>query len=233
MRRIISAIALMVFLSSSAVLRGEDNQLTQEEKDAGWVLLFDGKTLDGWTTNEKKPSKVGVEEGAINPHGCGGYMMIHEKDWNDFELSFDFKISSKCNSGVFVRTFPLEPRPGKDVGFNGIEVAVDDTTSAGYHDTGAIYDLVKPKKNAMHPAGKWNHMQITCDDNLIVVQLNGEEVTRMDLNEWTEKNKRPDGSDHKFDIAFRDHPRHGYFGFQDHGANCWYKNVKAREIKHK
>ena len=101
-------------------------------------------------------------------------------------LSLDFKISKKCNSGIFVRTFPLTPRPGKDVGFNGIEIAIDDTKTAGFHDTGAIYDLVKPTKNAMKPVGEWNHIVITCDKNLIAVELNGEAVTQMDLDEWTE-----------------------------------------------
>ncbi len=104
-------------------------------------------------TSSQKPSQRPVEDHAINPHQCGGYMMIHEKPWGDFVLSLDFKIAQGCNSGVFVRTFPLTPRPGKDVGFNGIEVAIDDTTGAGYHDTGAIYDLVKPHTQR-HEAGR-------------------------------------------------------------------------------
>jgi hypothetical protein len=208
-----------------------DNELTDAEKQAGWVLLFDGKSLDGWMTSSEKPSQRPVEEGAINPHKCGGYMMIHKKVYDNFKLSLDFKISEKCNSGIFVRTFPLMPRPGKDVGFNGIEIAIDDTKTAGYHDTGAIYDLVKPKKNAMKPAGEWNHIVITCDKNIIAVELNGEAVSRMDLDEWTMPNKRPDGSDHKFDIACKNHPRKGYIGLQDHGQNCWYKNIKLLPLK--
>ena len=108
--------------------------------------MFNGKNLDGWQTSSKEASKVPVENGCINPHGCGGYMMIHEKTWSDFVLALDFKISKGCNSGVFVRTHPLEPRPGKDVGFNGIEIAIDDTKTAGLVDTGAIYDLVKPTR---------------------------------------------------------------------------------------
>jgi hypothetical protein len=208
-----------------------DNQLTQAEKDAGWVLLFDGHSLDGWKQNTGKPSAKPVEDGAINPHGAGAYMLIHEQDWDNFVLSLDFKISPRCNSGIFFRTFPLEPRPGKDVGFNGMEIAIDDTTTAGYHDTGAIYDLVAPSKNAMRPAGEWNHLTLTCDDNLVTIEVNGEVVTEMDLDQWTEPNKRPDGSDHKFDVAYRDHPRHGYIGLQDHGADCWYKNIKLRPLK--
>jgi alpha-3'-ketoglucosidase len=208
-----------------------DNTLSPKEKGEGWILLFDGTSLTGWITSNQRPSLKPVEEGSINPHGSGGYMMIHEKQWSDFVLNLDFKISKGCNSGIFVRTYPLEPRPGKDVGFNGIEIAIDDTApSAGYHDTGAIYDLVKPTKNAMKPVGEWNHIEITCNRSLIDVVLNGAQVTRIDLDEWTEPNKRPDGSTHKFDIAYKNHPRKGYIGLQDHGSNCWFKNIKLKPL---
>lgn len=213
--------------------RAADNTLTPAAKAEGWILLFDGKTLDGWLTSSGTPSRTPVDasEGAINPHKSGGYMMIHERPWADFVLSLDFKISPKCNSGVFIRTFPLEPRPGKDVGFNGIEVAIDDTTTAGFHDTGALYDLVKPSANAMKPVGEWNHMVITCDGPRITIVVNGKEVTATNLEDWTTPNRRPDGTEHKFDVAYRDHPRRGYIGLQDHGSPCWYRNIKLRPIR--
>ena len=229
----VSLLGAMLFWSPGSALSPQnpaDNSLGQAEKDDGWLLLFNGKDLDGWQTSSKKASKVPVEEASINPHGCGGYMMIHEKTWSDFILALDFKISKGCNSGVFVRTHPLEPRPGKDVGFNGIEIAIDDTKTAGFVDTGAIYDLVKPSKNAMKPVGEWNHMVITCDGPKISVELNGETVTRMNLDEWTDANQRPDGSAHKFDVAYKDHPRFGYIGLQDHGSACWYKNIKLKPL---
>jgi hypothetical protein len=208
-----------------------DNALTPEEKAAGWILLFDGKTLDGWKTSSGTPSKAPVENAALNPHGSGGYMLIHERVWSNFVLALDFKISPGCNSGIFLRTFPLTPRPGKDVGFNGIEVAIDDTKGADYHDTGALYDLVKPTRNAMKPVGDWNHAVITCSGPLIKVELNGETVTRMNLDEWTKPNLRPDGTGHKFDVAYKDHPRKGYIGLQDHGSPCWFKNIKLRPLE--
>ncbi len=207
-----------------------DNVLNEREKQEGWKLLFDGQSLDGWMTSSQQPSQRPVEDHAINPHRCGGYMMVHEQTWSDFVLSLDFKIAPGCNSGVFIRTFPLTPRPGLDVGYNGIEVAIDDTTTTGYHDTGAIYDLVAPSTNAMKPAGQWNHLVVTCDKNYISVDLNGKLVSEMDLDEWTESSKRPDGSDHKFDTVFRDHPRSGYIGLQDHGGECWYKNIKLKPL---
>ena len=224
-------VLVTVFGLVSASCIAADNELTAEEKANGWQLLFDGKTLDGWQTSSQKPSLRPIDEGCINPHKCGGYMLIHEQAWGDCVLSLDFKISPKCNSGLFIRTFPLTPRPGKDVGFNGIEIAIDDTTTAGFHDTGAIYDLVKPTKNAMKPAGEWNRMVVTCDKALIAIELNGEQVSKMNLDEWPEPNKRADGSAHKFDVAFKTHPRQGYIGLQDHGSNCWYKNIKLKSLK--
>jgi hypothetical protein len=221
MHIIAAFLAVLAFFPST-----EDNKLTDQEKKDGWLLLFDGETLNGWMTSGWKPSKRPIEDHCINPHKCGDYMMIHEKQWGDFVLSLDFKISKECNSGVFVRTFPLKPRSGKDVGFNGIEIQILDSTTAGYHDTGAIYDLVKPTRNAMKPVGEWNHMIITCDRNVIAVELNGEKVTWIDLDQWTEPNKRPDGTPHKFDFALKGHPRRGYIGLQDHGRDCWFKNVK-------
>jgi len=207
------AAGLFVGLSARSALA--DNTLTQAEKDAGWLLLFDGKTLNGWMTSEAKPSKRPVEEGCINPHKCGHYMMVHTQQWSNFVLSLDFKISPGCNSGIFVRTSSLTPLPGRDVGYNGLEVQILDTTSAGYYDTGALYDLAKPTKNAMKPAGEWNHAEVTCNGNVIDVVLNAEKVN---------------GTSHKFSFAYKDHPRTGYIGLQDHGSDCWFKNIKLRPL---
>src|SRR5258708_24356698 len=146
-----------------------DNTLTPNEKRYGYILLFDGKTLDGWMTSNKMPSNVPVEDGCIQPHGCGGYMMVHEKMWENFVLSLDFKISKGCNSGVFFRTNSLTPRPDKDVGFNGIGMQILDSPTAGYYDTGAIYDLSKPTKQAMKPVGEWDHLILTGDGTNVTV----------------------------------------------------------------
>lgn len=223
-------LANLLVVSTSAA-RAADNELTATEKADGWVLLFDGKTTEGWLDSREQPVDAGhVSNGTLNPHPCN-YMLIHKGVYDNFKLSLDFKVSPKCNSGVFIRTFPLKPREGKDVGFNGLEVAIDDTTTNGFHDTGALYDLVSPSKNAMKPQGEWNHMQITCDRNLINVEVNGIEVTRTDLDQWTTANKRPDGTNHKFDIIYKDHPRKGYLGLQDHGSNVWYRNIKLKRLK--
>jgi hypothetical protein len=72
---------------------------------------------------------------------------------------------------------------------------------------------------------------VTCDRTRIEVGLNGEAATRMDQDEWTRPYRRPDGSAHKFDIAYKDHPRAGYIGLQDHGGPCWFKNLKIRRLR--
>jgi hypothetical protein len=226
-----TSFSLLAVVLLVPVAAGGDNELSDKEKADGWILLFDGKTLDGWMTSACKPSRTPPKDGCINPHKCGHYMMVHKEEWSDFVLSCEFKISKGCNSGLFIRTYSLTPRPGKDVGFNGIEVAIDDTEGAGYHDTGALYDLVKPSKAMRKPTGEWNDVVVTCNKNLIQVELNGEKVTRMDLDEWTKPNERPDGSKHKFDIAYKDHPRKGYIGLQDHGSPCWFKNIKIKPLK--
>ena len=223
---------LLIFLIAAGTAAiAADNVLTEKEKQDGWILLFDGQTTKGWMSpKEKLLPESHVQDGSLNPHPCD-YMLVYDKPLENYKLSLDFKISKKCNSGVFVRTFPLTPRPGKDVGFNGIEIAIDDTSTAGFHDTGAIYDLVKPTKNAMKPVGEWNQIQITSDRNRLEIELNGEKVNRIDFDEWPEPNKRPDGTMHKFDVAYKTHPRQGYIGLQDHGSDCWYKNIKLLPLK--
>ena len=223
---------LLVVLSTlvSVTVQAADNRLTPAERDAGWKLLFDGKSFEGWMTSDSKPSRRPIEQSAINPHRCGAYMMVHKQLWTDFRLALDFKISPKCNSGIFFRTWTLKKIGGQDVGFNGLEIAIDDTRTAGYHDTGALYDLVKPNRNAMKPAGEWNHIELTCQGQLVRVVLNGIEVQKTDLGRFDKKNTRPDGTPHKFPFAFRDHPRRGHIGLQDHGADCWFKNIKLLDL---
>lgn len=217
-------------LLTAASLFGADNQLTSAEQKDGWLLLFDGKTTAGWMNSDRSSPRTAVEEGTLNPHKAGHYMLVHTQQWENFVFAADFKISPRCNSGIFIRTSSLTPRAGKDIGFNGIEIAIDDTKTSSFHDTGAIYDLVKPMKNTMKPVGEWNHIEITSAHGRVEVVLNGEQVTRTDLNQFTEPNKRPDGSAHKFDIAYKDHPQRGFIGLQDHGSPCWFKNIKLKPL---
>ena len=222
-----AVVTILLWLALGAAVMAEDNVLTPKEKEEGWILLFDGKTLTGWKTSGGKPSKTPVQDGTISPYKSGDYMLVYEKPFSDFILSLDFKTTG--NSGVFIRTKSLTPLPGKDVGYNGLEVAIDDTETKGFTDTGALYDLSAPAKNALKRR-EWNHLVITCRGSRITIELNGEKVNDVDLSRFTEKNKRPDGTAHKFDIAYKDHPREGYVGLQDHGSDVWFKNIKLKPL---
>src|SRR5207244_1555761 len=151
-----------------------DNELTEQEKKDGWMLLFDGKSNEGWVN--LKPANI--EEGCINPYKSGNYVTFTKERYGDFVLSCDVKVSADCNSGVFIRT--ADP---KDPVQTGIEIQVLDSAGKAKpsrHDSGAIYDLVAPSKNTMKPAGEWNRFEITCDKNRIKVALNGEAIAEMD-----------------------------------------------------
>jgi hypothetical protein len=193
-----------------------------------FVTIFDGTSGSGWITNDpKKPlPKANVQEDGLNPHKSGGYIVVHEKPHGDFVLDFDYKLTKGCNSGVFIRVGKLD-----DPVMTGLEIAIDDTTGTGFHDTGAFYDLVAPKVNAQKPVGDWNHMTITAKGPKISVRLNDQDVSAIDLSQFDQAGKRPDGSSHKFSkVAIKDFARPGYLGFQDHGQDCWYKNVKIKEL---
>ncbi|MGE3821395.1 MAG: DUF1080 domain-containing protein [Isosphaeraceae bacterium] len=195
--------------------------------DQEFVSVFDGTGPSGWKTNTGKLiTSKNVQADGLNPHGSGGYLVVHESPVGNFTLDFDYKLSKGCNSGVFIRVGDL-----KDPVMTGIEIALDDTQGHGLHDTGAFYDLVAPRRNAQKPAGEWNHMTITAKGPNVEVILNGESVSAIDLDQWGEPGKRPDGSNHKFKgVTVKNLPRTGYFGFQDHGQDCWFKNVKIKVL---
>ena len=219
-----------LIVSVVAPAAAADNELTEAEKKSGWRLLFDGRSLDGWQTSSQQPSKTGVEEGALNPHGCGGYMLIHKEQWENFQLALDFKLSKGCNSGVFVRTSPLTPRPGKDVGFNGLEIALDDTATAGYTDTGALYDLSKPTKNALRPLGEWNHLEVTCDKSVIEVKINGEQVNRIDLDNSRKRISAPTARPTNSTSCTKTTPAAATSACKTTARGCWFKNIKLKTL---
>lgn len=195
--------------------------------DSDSVLLFDGRSTNGWMTNTGKPVPAeNVQADGLNPHNSGGYLIVHEKPWGNFVLDFEYKLSKGCNSGVFIRVGDL-----KNPVYTGIEVAIDDTTGAGVHDTGAFYDLVAPTANAQRPTGEWNRMRITVDGPKLTVAVNEKLVSRIDLEEWPQPGKRPDGSSHKFrNVAIKELPRVGSIGFQDHGQDCWFRNIRIKPL---
>lgn len=224
MRLMACGVVLAMLCGVSAI--AADNKLTKEEKAEGWILLFNGKNLKGWTTSRLREPRVNpVRDGMINPRRIGAYLLITEEQYGNFVLKLDFKLPPEGNSGVFLRTNPLMPKKDFEMWENAIEVQLLDGDTTTVHDTGAFYDLVAPSKNNLK-RGEWNTIEIRCDGSLMSAKLNGELVSEIDLDEYTEPYRRPDGTEHKFKAAFKDHPRRGHIGLQDHGDETWIKNIK-------
>jgi hypothetical protein len=223
---ILCATGLLPLVAAPADEPTPDNQLTAEEKDQGWLLLFNGQDYSGWKCNNGKEIQSQIEDGAMQPHGSGGYLIIYEKPFSDFILKCDVKMSGPpCNSGIFFRVGDPE-----DPVYTGFEIQVQTGKGTGMHDFGSIYDLVAPSKNASKGGGEWNQVEIRCQGPEIAVKVNGEQVARMNVEDFDKPGLRPDGSKHKFRKAIKDFPREGYLGFQDHGQPAWFKNVKLLEL---
>ena len=220
----------MLFVSSPFAFAG-DNELTKEEKNNGWKLLFNGTDLTGWKCNNDKPIATKIENGSIVPYKSGGYLVIHEKQYENFILKCDVRWEDpRCNSGIFFRV--EDPKNPVHTGF---EIQVMSGDKVGKHQLGAIYDLTASTKNKGNDLGEWNSIEIRCFGPYINVKVNGEEVAAMNCEEFDDPGRCPDGQKHKFKLkgkprAVKDFSRTGYLGFQDHGHKVWYKNVKLLEL---
>jgi hypothetical protein len=189
------------------------------------TILFNGKSLDGWVDGNGKPTQWVIEDGALARVPKTGYIW-HKDTYGDFLLELEFKVSKGCNSGVFIRTNPKDPVQ------KGFEIQVMDSAGKATpdkHDAGALYDASAPSVNAVKPAGEWNSLRIEAQGSKLVVILNDQKVQALDLDQWTEAHKNPDGSKNKFGTALKDLPREGRIGFQDHGHPVWYRNIRIQK----
>lgn len=217
-------VCLLLVVNAAAI--AADNELTDQEKQEGWILLFNGKDHTGWKCNNDKPIATPIEDNSLLPYQSGGYVVVYDKPFGDFILKCDVKMTPPaCNSGIFFRVSDL-----KDPVHRGFELAID-RAGDGYHDFGAVYDLVKPTKAKLNGEDKWDSVMLKCQGPQITVSVNGEVVTKMNCDDFPETGLRPDGTKHKFRAAIKELPRVGYLGFQDHGKKVWYKNVKLLELK--
>ena len=194
-----------------------------------WQPLFDGKTLNGW---EGATNGYQAVDGVLKCLKQGGGKLVTSKDYADFEMEFEFKLTPGANNGLGIRC-----KPAGDAAYEGMELQILDDDAPQYaklHEYqyhGSIYGVVPAKRGHQKPVGEWNHLVLTCRGAKVTVEINGEEVTTADFDLWTKAGYRPDGTQHKFpESAYRDHPHKGYIGLQDHGGNCWYKNIKLRKV---
>lgn len=221
------------------------NQLTQAEIDEGWILLFDGKTTEGWRGygQETFPDSGWiVEEGTLycleSGHGEAGGSggdIIYDKMFSNFKLKLEWKISEGGNSGVFYLGQEIEDGP---IWKTAPELQVLDNENHpdaelgvdGNRKAGSLYDLIPAVPQNAKPFGEWNEIEIMVWDGTVVHKMNGETVLEYHLwtDDWNEivaNSKFPGLNPDWANVA-----KEGYIGLQDHGDDVWYRNIKIKEL---
>ncbi|MBS3772257.1 MAG: DUF1080 domain-containing protein [Bacteroidales bacterium] len=135
-----------------------------------------------------------------------------KKQYGDFALELEYKIPEDGNSGVFVRV-----REKDDPVETGIEVQINDVhgkEELSAHDCGGVIGTVGPSKNMAKPASEWNKMRVTVEGTQLKVNLNGEQVVDVNLQNTSRS----------------DRPMKGYIGLQDHGLPLQFRNITIEEL---
>lgn len=182
--------------------------------------LYNGKDLVGWkTTGNWIPQKDGSvliqpRDGEKGWQRYDAYLWT-EKKYKDFVLDVEYSYPPGGNSGVYFRVADRND-PVKQ----GIEAQILDSSKkqgpVGPHDHGGIIGTVAASKNMSRPPHQWNRMVVTCIGSHLQVELNGEQITDIQLDEG----------------PMKDRPLEGYIGFQDHGQpnNIKFRHIRIREI---
>ena len=164
MKRVFFAALILVSFTAFAV--AQDKQLTDKEKEEGWVAIFDGKTLDGWKGNEKVEGFY-VEDGCIVGKGERNHLFYME-ELGDFELKIDCKICKGGNSGLYIHA----PWVDENWPVAGFELQINSSHSDPVK-TGSIYNILKIFK-APHGDDEWFTYYITVQKDTMTVRVNDE-----------------------------------------------------------
>lgn len=232
--------------SQMAATENRVNELTQEERDNGWQLLFDGQSTDGWRgyLKDEFPSQGWtIEDGAIKVIGSGageaggGGDIIYDEEFESFEFALEWKVSEGGNSGIFYLAEEIE---GEPIFTSAPEMQILDNERHpdarlgrdGNRMAGSLYDLIPAKPQNSKPAGEWNSVRITVQDGKVKHFQNGEQVVEYEL--WTDQWKEM-VADSKFKdwqnfINAGGDDKKGYIGLQDHGDDVWFRNIKIRKL---
>jgi len=220
MKRMITAALLATMTLANA----------QEQKvEEGFTSLFNGKDLTGWKYgkrgNGEHKDGVGyqVENGVIFSTVKDGGNLYTEKEYGDFILRFDFKLTANANNGIGIRA------PGEgDAAYVGMEIQVLDDSGSAYQKLqpyqyhGSIYDLVACKRGFQKPVGEWNEEEIQAKGRQIKVTLNGTVIVDANLDDIKDEGK------------LKKHPgiarTKGFIGFLGHGARVEFKNLRIKEL---
>lgn len=210
------------------------NTLTEAERQAGWRLLFDGRTTAGWRGYGRPDMPPGwaVEDGALTRVGRGGDI-VTDQAYADFELQVDWLVEPGGNSGIFYRGVE-HPDPTRNPLFRSapeMQVLDDERHADGQSpltSAGALYGLYAAPRGAVRPAGQWNHARILVRGNRVEHWLNGIRVVTCELgsSDWNERVRQS-----KFN-AWPEYgkARAGVIGLQDHGDRVAFRNLKIRVL---
>ncbi len=193
------------------------------DTEDGFVALFDGKTLDGWQGDK---SGYEIVDGAIVCKEKGGGNIYTDKEYADFHLKFEFKLTAGANNGIGIRT-PLSGDPA----YVGMEIQVLDDTDERYKGLkeyqhhGSVYGVAPAKVGHLKPVGEWNSEEIIVKGKQVTVILNGTTIVDVDI-EKASTPKTIDGNNHPG--LKRDK---GFICFCGHGAHVEYRNLRLKELK--
>ncbi len=203
------------------------NKLSAAEKKAGWKLLFDGVSTDGWRNYKAEGVNPGWQaiDGELRRAGNGAGDIITKDQFDSFEVSLEYKISPGGNSGLMFHVTEEAGQPWQ----TGPEVQIQDNVAG--HDpqkSGWLYQLYPSEVDATRPAGEWNtiHLRVTPAD--CEINVNGLRYARFNKGskEWDEKVAKSKFSN--FPLFGK--PTKGHICLQDHGNLVAFRNVKVREL---
>jgi hypothetical protein len=216
------ATAFFVLLAGEAIAADEDFQ----------PLFVDDGPPKGWTVREwndltkKVDAPWTVKDGVLQTGQRRGTWLMSEKEYSDFILEFEIKLTEVGNSGVALRA-PMRGDPA----FDGMELQVADfrynTQAKDSELTGGIYRAIAPSKQVYKPT-EWNKFRVELKGVHLKVTLNGEVIQDVDLDKYDQPVKRHDGSNAP---PVKDRPRRGHIGFQHLSRNNEPVMIRAARIK--
>jgi hypothetical protein len=194
--------------------------LSDQEKQEGFVSLFNGKDLDGWVGSVNGyEAKDGV---LVCVKGKGGNLLT-KGEYKDFAFRFEFKLEPGANNGVGIRA-PLEG----NAAYSAMEIQILDDGHEKYKGWlkdyqvhGSVYGVVAAKRGFLKPTGEWNSEEIRCQGPHITVTLNGEVIVDANLDQA----KPQDGQDHP---GLKNEK--GHIGFLGHGDQLEFRNLRVKEL---
>lgn len=224
------AIGLTAIAAAAATDASRPGGASSASQGAGWKTLFDGTTTKGWH-GYKKPGPVEgwqVVDGALVRQGKGGDLVTDE-EFDDFELSLEWKLTTGGNSGIFYRA----PEDAEAIWHHAIEYQILD--NAAHRDgqnakrsAGSAYDLYEPVRDVTKPVGEWNETRIIARGNHVEHWLNGTKLLEFEIGspDWVER-----AAASKFN-PYREFgkARKGRISLQDHGNVVSFRNIRIRPI---